>query len=740
MVDRRLALGALTLGVLLIGIDGTALAVSTPFIATDLRASATDVLWIGDIYSFILAGLLVAMGSIGDRVGHKKLLLCAASAFGIFSVAAAYAQSAGQLIGARALLGVAGAALAPSTLALIRGLFPRGRERSVAVGIWASGFSAGSALGPVVGGLLLEHFWWGSVFLVNLPVVALLVVAGAVLVPELPSRAEGPWDLPGAGLFLVGTLGLVYSVKEVAAHGPRTGIAIAGALGAGTLALFFRRQLRLSAPLIDLRLFRNRAFSVVVSANLLAMLGLSGVVFFLTQFFQLVDGYNPMKAGLAELPAAVGAAAFGVLAGVAVRVWSAHAVLASGLALIGAALASLTLISTATTYPQLGIALLMVGVGLGLVYTVANNVILASAAPEQAGAAAAVSETSFELGMALGVAALGSVVAGVYRGIDVPPETSDAVAELARETLSGAHQAAATLPPGDARELLSAARSAFTDGLAVAAGVGSVLLMASAVAVWVLLNRHPPLLSEVEALGPLHPDRCLDLVGRDRLGAEEPVLALHAGFAAFDAILGDTARTGGRHDHPVTGAPVGRGGHAEVVGGLKGLDHPQQLVEVAAQAQRVIDDRADHALRVDDEHRAHGLGGVLAGHDHPVALRDLHRDVVDEREGDLDVVHVAERDLLLDGAQPGDVAVQTVDREPYQLGVVGGELILHRCEGHELAGAYRGEVGGVGEEDDPLTGVIAREVDRALGGAGGETRSGVADARHGRGGCRCVGH
>jgi len=482
----------LTLGVLLIGVDGTVLAVATPSITADLGASATDVLWIGDIYSFVMAGLLVVMGSVGDRLGHKKLLLSAATAFAVISAAAAYAPSVGLLIGARALLGVAGAALAPSTLALIRGLFPQGRERSMAVGIWASGFSAGSALGPVVGGLLLEHFWWGSVFLINLPVVVLLVLGGIVLVPELSSRSREPWDLPGAGLLLVGTLGLVYAVKEGAAHGLSAGIAFTGVAGAGALALFVRRQLRLRAPLIDVRIFRSRAFSGVIIANLLAMLGLSGVVFFLSQFFQLVDGYSPMQAGLAELPAAVGAAAFGVLAGVAVRFWSPRAVLASGLTLVGAAMASLTLISPSTGYPRLGIALFAVGMGLGLVYTVANDVILASVPPERAGAAAAISETSFELGMALGVATLGSVVAGVYRGMDIPAGTTDVVAAQARETLSSAHQAAAALPAGHAHELLSAAQSAFTDGLAVAAGLGSALLLASAAAVWVLLGPGPP--------------------------------------------------------------------------------------------------------------------------------------------------------------------------------------------------------------------------------------------------------
>lgn len=491
MTYRWPALGVLTLAVLLVGIDGTVLAVSTPFITAGLGASATDVLWIGDIYSFVLAGLLVTMGSIGDRTGHRRLLLGAATGFALLSVAAAYAPTVGILIGARALLGVSGAALAPSTLALIRGLFPKGGDRSLAVGIWAAGFSAGSALGPVIGGLLLQRFWWGSVFLINLPVIVLLVAGVVAVVPESSVRGTGPWDLPGAGVFLIGMLALVYALKEGVAHGLDTGIAITGAFGAGALAVFVRRQLRLAAPLIDLGLFRSRAFSGVIAANLLAMLGLSGVVFFLSQFFQLVQGFSPMAAGLAELPAAAGAAVFGVLAGVTVRYWSPRAVLAGGLALVGAAMASLTVISPSTPYPQLGIALFGIGVGLGLVFTVANDIVLAGVAPERAGAAAAISETSFELGMALGVAALGSIVAGVYRGLPVPAGIADAASAQATDTLSGAHQAAALLPPGEARALLSAARSAFADGLALAAGVGSALLLISAVAVWVLLKTPP---------------------------------------------------------------------------------------------------------------------------------------------------------------------------------------------------------------------------------------------------------
>ena len=491
MTRAWLALGVVCLGVLVIGVDGTVLAVATPLITKNLESTATQVLWIGDIYSFVLAGLLVTMGGLGDRIGHKKLLLCSATAFAGMSVATAYAPTAELLIGARALLGVAGAALAPSTLALIRGLFPRPRERSMAVGVWAAMFSAGTALGPVIGGLLLEHFWWGSVFLINVPVMVVLLVGGIILLPEQRNPTPGPWDLPSVGLSLVGILALVYAVKEGAANGLRFDIAVVGVVGAAALTLFVRRQLRLPAPLIDVRLFGNRAFSGVVATNLLSVLGLSGLVFFLSQFFQLVQGYNPLRAGLAELPAAIAATVFGVLAGVAVRYWSQRAVLTTGLALVGVAMASLTLISPSTAYLRLGIALFVVGVGLGLAFTAASDVIIASVMPERAGAAAAVSETAYELGTALGIATLGSIITAVYRGLAIPPGTPDAVASHARESLVAAVDASARLPADNGHVLVTAAKDAFTHGLAIAAGVGSALLLASAVAVWLLLKPRP---------------------------------------------------------------------------------------------------------------------------------------------------------------------------------------------------------------------------------------------------------
>ncbi|MEH3139227.1 MAG: MFS transporter [Mycobacterium kyogaense] len=499
MTRRWLALGVLTLAVLLIGIDGTVLSLATPFFTADLDATGTQVLWIGDIYSFVLAALLISMGSLGDRIGHKRLMLCGATAFAVISVITAYSTSAPMLIGTRALLGVAGATLAPATLALIRGIFTEQRERSIAVGIWAAAFSAGAALGPVVGGVLLEHFWWGSVFLINLPVMVVLVVGGLLLLPEHRDPQPGPWDLPSVGLSMVGMLAVVYAIKEGftgLVHGIGGDVVVAGVLGIAALVTFVRRQLRLPHPLIDVRLFANPRFSGVVAGNLLAVLGLSGLLFFLSQYFQLVHEYSPLKAGLAELPGALTATVFGVLAGVLVRYVSHRAVLSAGLAMVGIAMAglmvSLLVFTPVAPYLPLGLALFVVGVGLGLAFTVASDVILASVPKERAGAAAAVSETAYELGMALGIAVLGSIVTAVYRTVVVPAAIPSATADQARDSLAQAVHAAQTLPPAQAESLLDAARTAFTHGLSVASGVGALLLLSSAVAVWILLKSPGP--------------------------------------------------------------------------------------------------------------------------------------------------------------------------------------------------------------------------------------------------------
>ncbi|MEU9213933.1 MFS transporter [Streptomyces sp. NPDC048415] len=481
---RWAALAVLILAVLLVAVDATVLGLATPYISEDLKPSGTQLLWIGDVYSFVIAGLLVSMGSLGDRIGRKKLLLVGATAFGLISVLNAYATTPELMILARALLGVAGATLMPATLALIRNLFHDPRERSLAIGIWGATASAGTAVGPVAGGFLLEHFWWGSVFLINLPVMVVLVVVGSRLLPESKNPNPGPWDLPSVVLSLVGVIGVVYAVKEAAAHGLSAQPAAAGLLGAAALYSFVRRQLTLPAPLLDVRLFRNRGFSGAVLADLFTVLGLSGLVFFLSQYLQLVQGRGPFEAGLAEIPAAVGAVAAGLVAGTVARRLSVRVVVSGGLAAVGLALGTLTLLSQSTGYPLLGAALLVVGVGAGFSFTVTADVILSSVPKEQAGAASAVSETAYELGAALGIALLGSVVTGVYAGFTGPAGTP---AE-AHDSLGGAVEAAKDLPAHASETMLNAARESFVDGLTLASGAGAVVLLATAAAAWFLLR------------------------------------------------------------------------------------------------------------------------------------------------------------------------------------------------------------------------------------------------------------
>ncbi|MFI0965628.1 MFS transporter [Streptomyces sp. NPDC021080] len=481
---RWLALCVLVLAVLLVAVDATVLGLATPYISEDLEPSGTQLLWIGDVYSFVIAGLLVSMGSLGDRIGRKKLLLTGATAFGLISVLNAYAATPESMILARALLGVAGATLMPATLALIRNIFHDPRERSLAIGIWGATASAGTAVGPVVGGFLLEHFWWGSVFLINLPVMVVLVLVGRRLLPESKSPNPGPWDLISVTLSLVGVIGVVYAVKELAAHGPSGQALAAGLLGAGALFWFVRRQLTLPIPLLDVRLFRNRGFSGAVLADLFTVLGMSGLVFFLSQYLQLVQGRGPFEAGLAEVPAAVGAVAAGLVAGRFARRFSVRTVVSGGLAAVGLALGVLTVLDGSTGYPLLGAALLVVGVGAGFSFTVTADVILSAVPKEQAGAASAVSETAYELGAALGIALLGSVVTGVYAGFTGPAGTPAA----AHDSLGGAVEAAGHLPEHTAEALLTAARESFVDGLALASGAGAAVLLATAAAAWSLLR------------------------------------------------------------------------------------------------------------------------------------------------------------------------------------------------------------------------------------------------------------
>jgi MFS transporter, DHA2 family, multidrug resistance protein len=491
--SRWIALAVLALAVLPVSIDATALALAVPYLAADLHPSSTWLLWIGDAYSFTAAALLVTVGSLADRIGRRRLFLLGSAAFGLCSVLAAYASTTAVLVIARVLLGAAGAAILPSTLAIIQQVFTQPRQRTRAIGLWAATAAAGEALGPLVGGALLEHAWWGSVFLVSVPPMAAVVVLGLRVLPESCDREEHPRDLPSVALALAGIAATMYAVKEFAAHGWRpvlVAVAIAGVLA---LVGFARRQARVRGALLDIKMLAGRAFSMAIASNLLATLCLVGVLFYVAQYLILVHGYSPLAAGFRELPATVGAGGAALLAGTAARHCSRGTLTSAGLLLGGAGLTLLILLEVGSGYPLIGTALLAVGAGTGLVYTMAADLALTSAPPAKAAAASGLSETAYELGAALGIALLGTVITFVYRtGLTLPAGLTPETAATAHMSLAAATTVAVTLPYPAAEHLLDGAQSAFVDGLRAAAVIAAILLFCVAVAVRLLVPSHQP--------------------------------------------------------------------------------------------------------------------------------------------------------------------------------------------------------------------------------------------------------
>ncbi|GLZ45515.1 MFS transporter [Actinomycetospora sp. NBRC 106375] len=464
-----LALAALTLPVLLISIDMTVLGTALPALAEDLDPGAAEQLWIVDAYSFVLAGLLVTMGTLGDRIGRRRLLLWGSAAFGLASVAAAFAPSAGALVAARALLGLGGATLMPSTFSLIKTTFPEPRRRAVAVAVWSAAFSGGAAAGPVLAGFLLEHFWWGSVFLVNVPVIVLLLVAGPVVLPESRDPHPGPFDLVSAVLSLAAMVPVVAAVKTVATEGPTPTAALAAALGLGAGALFVHRQRTVAHPLLDLRLFTRRSFSVSVVTNLLGVFALVGLLLLLPQYLQLVLGLGPLSAALWMLPGSAAGVAGALVAARLTRRLAPPALV--GLGLAGAGL-GLALVAAFGGLAGVVVGFALLGGGVALAEALTNDLILAAAPTDRAGAASAISETGYELGGALGTAVIGSLAAAVF------------TARTGQETLGGAITHAAGLDPAAGSALAVAARDAFTAGLQGAAALGAVVLVLTAVGAW----------------------------------------------------------------------------------------------------------------------------------------------------------------------------------------------------------------------------------------------------------------
>ena len=488
-------LAVIALPCLVYAMDLTVLNLAVPKLSEDLQPSSAQLLWILDIYGFLVAGLLVTMGTLGDRIGRRRLLLIGAAAFAAASALAAWSTSAGMLIAARALLGVAGATLAPSTLSLIRTMFADPHQRTAAVSVWITSFSVGGAVGPLLGGVLLEWFWWGSVFLVAVPVMALLLVLGPMLLPEFRDPAAGRLDLGSAALSLVAVLAAIYGLKQLTQDGPG-GLAVSCLLAGLLVAVgFIRRQRRLADPLIDVRLFADRAFSAALTTNLLSFFVGFGALLYTAQYLQLVLGLSPLEAGLWSLPSSAAFILGSMVTPLLARRAPPAMVMAAGLALAAAGFGLLTQLPSSSGLPLLLAGSVIFSLALAPVDTLATDLAVGAAPPQRAGAASAITETSAEFGGALGIAVLGVVGTAVYRAQmtqAVPAGVPDQAATAATDTLGAAVAVAGQLPDRLGAALLDAAREAFTQGLHLAAAVSAAASLTFAVLVLILLpGVHP---------------------------------------------------------------------------------------------------------------------------------------------------------------------------------------------------------------------------------------------------------
>jgi MFS transporter, DHA2 family, multidrug resistance protein len=459
-------LAVLALPCLLYAMDLTVLNLAVPKLTAALRPTSAELLWIVDIYGFVLAGALIPMGVLGDRIGRRRLLLIGAAAFGGASVLAAFAPSVETLIAARALLGLAAATLAPSTLSLLRCMFLDPKQRTFAVGVWIASFSAGGAIGPVIGGVLLQFFWWGSVFLLNLPVMILLLAVGPRLLPEFRDPQAGRPDILSAALCIATVLAVIYGVKRIAGHGADWVAAATILSGLVIGAVFLRRQRNLADPFIDLGLFRRVTFSAALAVNILGFFVAFGTFLLIAQYLQLVIGLSPLAAGLWSAPSGIAFVVGAMLTPRIVTYLRPPHVIAIGFVIAALGFGLLTQTGTTHDLAIVATAYAVFSLGLAPVFTLASDLIVSTAPPERAGAAAGISEMSAELGGALGIALLGSVVTFIYRqtvasalGDDLPPD----VREAARDTLGGAISVAGALPDELGAGLVTVSRGAFVE-------------------------------------------------------------------------------------------------------------------------------------------------------------------------------------------------------------------------------------------------------------------------------------
>ena len=490
-----IGLAVIALPCLIYSMDLTVLNLAVPQLSAALAPSSTELLWIVDIYGFMVAGALITMGTLGDRIGRRRLLLIGAAAFGAASVVAASSTSAGMLIAARAVLGVAGATLAPSTLSLIRNMFLDPGQRTTAIGVWVISFSVGGAIGPLLGGVLLEYFPWGSVFLLSVPVMLLLLAVGPVLLPEFRDPHAGRLDIRSAALSLAAVLLAIYGLKRIAADGLGWMPVLSIVAGVAAGAIFVRRQRRLADPLIDLELFRVPAFRGSLATYMIGCLVAFGAYIFIAQYLQLVLGMSPLRAGLWMVPSMVGFVLASLVVPPIVRRIRPARLVSAGLALAAIGFLVITGVGGAHGLAALVAGTVIYSLGLAPVIILATDMIVGSAPVERAGAASAISETSAELGGALGIAIFGSIGTAVYRRAmaDAVPAgiPADAV-EAARSTLGGALVAAGRLPTTAGAELLGTAREAFVQSFQLAAAIAAAVALIMAVGAGVMLRGRGP--------------------------------------------------------------------------------------------------------------------------------------------------------------------------------------------------------------------------------------------------------
>jgi EmrB/QacA subfamily drug resistance transporter len=488
---RWLVLGVMCLTLLLIVMDNTIVNVALPTLQRDLDASTSQLQWVVDAYILVFAGLLLAMGALGDRFGRRGALAIGLSIMGVASIGSSMANSADQLIATRAVMGVGGALIMPATLSIIINVFTDRRERAQAIAIWTATAGAAVAIGPVTGGWLLEHFWWGSVFLVNVPVVVIALVLGQLFVPTSRDPSAPPLDVVGALLSIAGLTALVWAIIEGPNGWTHTSVVGGFVVAAVLLVAFGLWERRIRYPMLDMSLFRNPRFSAASGSIMLTFFAMFGTLFLLTQFLQDVMGYTALQTGIRLLPmAAIQMVIAPASARIVERVGS-KIVVAVGLvtAAIGLILASR--LTPDATYGQVVISLLILAAGLALVMPTATESIMGSLPPAKAGVGSAVNDTTRELGGALGVAVLGSVMSSTYRpkvtdaisGFPVPHEAATAITDQIGAAMSVAGRIGGE--PG--RLLADTASRAFTAGMGTASLIGAAALALGAVIVGLFL-------------------------------------------------------------------------------------------------------------------------------------------------------------------------------------------------------------------------------------------------------------